>query len=73
MITPQQLRIIAALSQGSSIAQAAEAENIHRNTITNWRRSNPAFATELDSARTEQRQYWQDQATRLDCLTNPNS
>jgi uncharacterized protein YecA (UPF0149 family) len=81
-LTAQQHRIISLLAQGQSISDAAAAENLHRNTITNWRRTNPTFAQALDSALTEQRQYWQEQATRLaplamraieDCLTNPNA
>jgi hypothetical protein len=81
-LTPQQMRIVALLSQGHSIAHTATQENLHRNTIANWRRTHPAFAHALDSALTEQRNYWQEQATRLapfamqaieDCLTNPNA
>jgi hypothetical protein len=81
-LTPQQHRIVSLLAQGHSITQAAEQENLHRNTIANWRRTNPTFAQALDSALTEQRHYWQDQATRLAplamqaieaCLTNPNA
>jgi uncharacterized protein YecA (UPF0149 family) len=81
-LTAQQLRIISLLAQGQSISQAAAAEDLHRNTITNWRRTNPSFAEALDSALTEQRHYWREQATRLaplamqtieDCLTNPKS
>jgi SEC-C motif len=81
-LTPQQHRIIAAISNGTTITQAAAAENIHRNTIGNWRRTNPTFAQELEFAATEYRCYWHEQVTALipqaihaieDCLTNPKS
>jgi hypothetical protein len=81
-LTPQQNRIIAAISTGSTITQAAAAENIHRNTIGNWRRTNPIFAGELEFATQEHRQHWNEQVTALipqaiqaieDCLSNPKS
>src|SRR5271163_4782135 len=81
-LTPQQHRIIAAISTGSTITQAAAAENIHRNTIGNWRRTNPIFASELEFATQEHRQHWNEQVIALipqaiqaieDCLTNPKS
>jgi uncharacterized protein YecA (UPF0149 family) len=81
-LTPQQHRIITLLAAGNSITQAAALENLHRNTIANWRRTVPAFARELEFAQREQRQYWHEQATRLaplairaieETLTNPNA
>jgi transposase-like protein len=81
-LTPQQLRIIAAISTGSTITQAATAENIHRSTVDNWRRTNPTFSQELEFAAQEYRQHWHEQVTPLipqaiqaieDCLTNPKS
>jgi hypothetical protein len=64
-LTPQQHRSVSLLAQGDTITQAAAAENLHRNTIANWRRTVPAFARELEFALREQRQYWHEQATRL--------
>jgi hypothetical protein len=81
-LTPQQHRIITLLASGNNITQAAAAENLHRNTVANWRRTIPAFARELEFALREQRQYWHEQATRLapqaiqtieDTLTNPKA
>jgi uncharacterized protein YchJ len=81
-LTPQQHHIISLLAAGNSIAQAAAAENLHRNTLANWRRTIPAFARELEFALREQRLYWHEQATRLaplaiqvieETLTNPNA
>ena len=64
-LTPQQHRIITLLAAGSSITEAAAAENIHRNTVGYWRRTIPAFARELEIALRERRQYWHEQATLL--------
>jgi hypothetical protein len=81
-LTQQQQRIITAIATGSTFTQAATAENIHRNTISNWRRTNPVFVSELELATHEYRQYWHEQVTALipqaigvieDCLANPKS
>jgi hypothetical protein len=81
-LNPQQHRIISLLAAGNSITQVATSENLHRNTIANWRRTIPAFARELEFALREQRQYWHEQATRLaplamqaieETLTNPKA
>jgi hypothetical protein len=81
-LTAQQHRIIALLAAGSSITQAATQEEIHRNTIGYWRRTQPNFARELEHALREQRLFWHEQATQLapqalaviqDTLTNPDT
>ncbi len=64
-LTPQQHRIITLLAAGHSITEAAAQENIHRNTIGYWRRTQPNFARELEFAIREQRLYWHEQATQL--------
>jgi hypothetical protein len=64
-LTEQQHRIIARLACGWSIHLAAKSEKLHRNTVGNWRRTNPAFARELEFAYREQRRYWQDEAIQL--------
>jgi len=46
-LTPQQHRMIAAISTGSSISQAAAAENLRRNTVGNRRLTNPNFSPSL--------------------------
>jgi len=63
-LTEQQHRIIAHLASGWSINLAAKSEGIHRNTIGNWRRTNPVFARELEFAASEQRRCWQDEAVQ---------
>jgi hypothetical protein len=81
-LTAQQNRIINLLAAGNSVTEAAAQEEIHRNTIGYWRRTQPNFARELEFAIREQRLYWHEQATRLapqalavinDTLTNPGS
>jgi transposase-like protein len=81
-LTPLQHRIITLLASGSTITKAAETEGVHRNTIANWRRTDCAFARELEFATREQRLYWHEQATALApqaleaieaCLTDPNT
>jgi SEC-C motif/Helix-turn-helix domain len=80
-LTPQQLRIIAAIASGTSAAQAAAAENIHRNTVSNWRRTNPDFARQLELATHWHREHQQEQIAALvpkaiqaieDCLASPS-
>jgi uncharacterized protein YecA (UPF0149 family) len=64
-LTPQQQRIVNKLAEGFSATQAAQAENIHRNTITNWRRTVPAFAREIEFAAREQSSRWHDEVVSL--------
>ena len=42
VLTPAQQKVVALLSAGATIAAAARAAGVHRNTVTNWRR-NPAI------------------------------
>jgi transposase-like protein len=81
-LTPEQHRIVTLLAAGYSITEAAAAENIHRNTVGYWRRTQPNFARELEFAIREQRLYWHEQANRLapqaiatleELLTNPGT
>ena len=63
--TPQQHRVIDLIAEGVTITVAASTLGIHRNTIRNWRRTIPGFATELDFAIGEQSLYWHEQAVAL--------
>ncbi len=49
-LTFAQELVIDMLSTGASVAAAAEAAGVHRNTIANWRRTVPAFTRDLASA-----------------------
>jgi transposase-like protein len=46
VLTPAQQKVAALLSAGATIAAAARAAGVHRNTVTNWRR-NPAIQAAL--------------------------
>lgn len=61
-ITSQQDRVLALISAGSSIADAAQSVGIHRNTIHNWLRAQPSFRLALAAAREVKAVYWRDQA-----------
>ena len=64
--TTQQQRVLTLLAQGSTVAAAAEAVGVHRNTVANWRRAgSPAFRHAWQTAQWEQAQYWRDQMQTL--------
>jgi hypothetical protein len=48
-----------------STTEAAAAAGVHRNTVGTWRRTNPAFARELEFAARERSMFWHDQAAAL--------
>ena len=64
-LTTQQEQVLALLSAGATIADAAQSAGIHRNTIHNWLRSAPEFQQALDQARQAKALYWQEQAEQL--------
>ena len=64
-LTTQQEQVLALISAGSSITDAAQSAGIHRNTILNWFRSAPDFQHSLDQARQAKALYWQEQAEDL--------
>jgi transposase-like protein len=60
--SPIQQQVIAHLSTGLSFTAAAEAAGIHRNTIANWRREIPSFATAFEKAARDQARAFQEEA-----------
>ena len=48
-LTPMQQKVVALLSAGSTIAAAAQAAGVHRNTVATWRRQ-PAIRAALTHA-----------------------
>ncbi len=60
-LTAQQQQILVLLAQGKTINAAAEAANIHRNTIANWRRSSETFRKQWHSMQYEQAMHWRDE------------
>ena len=81
-LTPQQLQVVDALSNGATLADAAAHAGIHRNTIANWRRSSDGFREALTHAHHDRAILYRDRAVDLadlafaalrNVLTNPES
>jgi len=64
-LTSPQEQVLALISAGSTISQAAESAGVHRNTVHNWLNSQPAFRLALSNARRWKAIYWQEQAEEL--------
>jgi hypothetical protein len=61
ILSKQQQHVLALLAQGSTVAAAAEAVGVHRNTVSNWRRAgSPEFRSAWQSAQLDQAAYWRD-------------
>jgi hypothetical protein len=50
VLPEQQERVIAAISNGASVTEAAKQAGVHRNTVHYWRRSSPSFCAALAHA-----------------------
>jgi SEC-C motif len=61
-LSPIQEQVIAHLATGLSFTAAAEAAGVHRNTIANWRREIPSFATAFEKAARDQARAFQEEA-----------
>ena len=81
-LTPQQLQVIDALSNGATLTDAAAQAGIHRNTIANWRLNSPDFREALATAHHDRALLYRDRAVDLadlafealrKVLTNPES
>ena len=64
-LTPQQEQVLALISAGSTISDAAQSAGIHRNTVYNWVRSAKTFRQALANAREAKAVYWHEQAEPL--------
>jgi hypothetical protein len=61
ILTTQQQHVLALLAQGNTIGAAAKAAGVHRNTVSNWRRSGSSeFRDAWQSAQLDQAAYWRD-------------
>jgi hypothetical protein len=66
-LSPEQLIVIIALSEGVNLTDAAAQAGIHRNTIANWRRNSLFFREALADAQYDRALFFRDQAEdRLD-------
>ncbi|MCU1257844.1 MAG: Protein translocase subunit SecA [Bryobacterales bacterium] len=81
-LTPAQEQVITLLAAGGTISAAAEAADVHRNTIAHWRRTLPSFAVALADAHYDRILHWRDLAeehaalaisTIRDLLTDPKT
>ncbi len=59
-LSPQQLQIIHALSDGMSSTDAAAQAGVHRNTIANWRRNSLFFREALADAQYDRALLFRD-------------
>src|SRR5580700_8844143 len=67
VLTPEQLIVITALSEGLNSTHAAAQAGVHRNTIANWRRNSILFHEALADAQYDRALLVRDQAEdRLD-------
>src|SRR5579862_145284 len=63
--TPQQEQVLALISAGSTISDAASSAGVHRNTIHNWIHSASPFGAALSQARYGKAMFWREQAESL--------
>ncbi len=64
-LTPPQEQVLALISAGSTISEAAHSAGVHRNTVHNWFHSAPAFRLALSRARDAKAIFWREQAEQL--------
>ena len=65
VLTPSQEHVLALISAGSSITAAAQAADIHRNTVHHWITTSSEFRIALLQAREAKAAYWREQAEDL--------
>lgn len=64
-LNPAEAAVIASLSAGKTVSQAAREAGIHRSTIYNWLHHNPAFAGLLDRTIRNHNSVLLDQCSEL--------
>src|SRR5208283_466634 len=64
-LTPQQLQVVDALSNGATLTDAAAQAGIHRNTIANWRLNSGDFREALAHAHHDRAVLYRDRAIDL--------
>ena len=67
-LTPAQEHVAASLASGSTLAAAAEAAGVHRNTITYWRRHSTDFREAVNHAYYEKALIYREKAEDLAIL-----
>jgi hypothetical protein len=64
-LSPQQLEVIAALSEGASSTDAAAQAGVHRNTIAYWRRNYLPFREALAHAQYDRAIFCREKAEEM--------
>jgi len=64
-LTPLQDQVLALISAGSTITEAARNTGVHRNTVHNWIRSVPKFRLGHSRAQEAKAIFWRERATEL--------
>ena len=64
-LTPQQLQVVSALSEGANMTNAAAQAGVHRNTIANWRRNYLPFGEALAHAQYDKAMLFREKAEDL--------
>jgi len=65
VLTPPQEQVLALISAGSTVSQAAQSADVHRNTVHNWVRSQADFRLALSHAQYFKALFWREQAEQL--------
>jgi SEC-C motif len=64
-LTSPQDQVLALISAGSTISEAAHSAGVHRNTVHNWIGSQAHFRLALIRARESKALFWREEAERL--------
>src|SRR5271166_5230270 len=64
-LSPPQLQVINALSEGMNSTDAAALAGVHRNTIANWRRNSLFFREALVDAQYDRALLFRDKAEEM--------
>jgi len=67
-LTPEQTRAAIALAQGATVTAAADSVGIHRSTLYNWFKDDPAFRCAVEEIRRERYERIKDQMRELETL-----
>ena len=59
-LSPAQAQVVAALAEGRTITDAADAARIHRCTVHNWFKKSKPFLAAIDQARDEYEEMFRD-------------
>jgi hypothetical protein len=64
-LIPPQRQVLALISVGFTISEAAQSARVRRNTVHNWINSAPHFRLALACARESQALFWREESEPL--------